>query len=180
VRISSACRCTKFTSSTRKPQYQLTDQEEFITELLHISGDVWFWPPLNEAQRAGQKIELAQELDWISQSSTKTCRPTTFPCNGHDFLPGHVFKREFSGYCEHVLIPLRQGQTINKKMQAKARAHTTYKWLAQTYAPLLREFGEWRVFMIGGEPMLAMHTIHDGETWRFSIRGEGHTLQQMR
>jgi hypothetical protein len=111
---------------------------------------------------------------------THSRRPITLPWNGHDFLVDYVYKREFSGCCQHVFIPQR-GRALTKQQQAKIRCESYFKWMAQSYAPLLEKFGEWRIFFIGGKPVLILHTAReDGEIWSCAQYERGYTLEETR
>lgn len=157
---------------------------EILSKITELAGSIWFWPPLAETLLAGEKLKLAHALDYIAKTVTQSRRPTTIQWNGESFTPGQVYKREFSAYGDHVFVPSGGAPTLTlaQKTELRSFLKSDFKWLAQTYEPLLREFGEWRIFMIGGEPVLTLHTHYGGRDhgWYWEIREAGYTLAEMR
>jgi hypothetical protein len=114
------------------------------------------WPPIQEKQREGAKYEWTRQLDRIAKTMG-TPRLTSLVLT-EDTVPESgkwVLKREFSADSEHVEIVDLDGKT---KREIKAMApiqqalkDSKHKWIIQTYAHMLQQWGEWRVFLIGGK-----------------------------
>jgi hypothetical protein len=130
-------------------------------------------------RRTGHKLELIDGLNHVAQMVTQTTRPTTHQWNGENISHRLVYKREFSSGATHVHVPLK-GSTLTTQQQMSVSSKTKYKWLEQSYIPLYEQYGEWRVFMIGGNPTLVIRTHRDGSKLSSSLLEHGYTLSEMK
>jgi hypothetical protein len=163
--------------------YGLENPDRYVELISKLSSKVWIWPPVEEAKRAGRKYDLAMELDQIAKEKTFTTRPTTtlFDVQKPQIVPGLVYKREHSECHYHVFLPkTKKGGTTIARLKKESRSGR-YRWLAQTYAPLLRSIGEWRVFMVNRQPVLAVVTTRssNSDEWIWTTKQQGRPLKEI-
>ena len=128
-----------------------TAAERHIDHLRILSKLVLLWPPVDEMLAASRKAEEVIILDKIAREVTHTVRPETKVVDKTlTHAPtGVVFKREVSDTSSHVLLPEKL-EKMSKKELSKI-ALDPIRWLSQTYVPQLIQFGEWRVYFVGGK-----------------------------
>jgi hypothetical protein len=93
-------------------------------------------------------------LDKLAAEVTHTIRPNTaaitLPLK--EKPPGVVLKREASDNALRVIFPHEiqnmSLKALNKRLKDDGEG---YKWFKQTYVPTLIQFGEWRVYFVGGK-----------------------------
>ena len=90
-------------------------------------------------------------FDRIANELTHSVRPkTTLLTLPLKRLPrGVVLKREGSDTGSHVLLPHHLQNTTLKELNNHLKGRL--RWFAQTWIPELRQFGEWRVYIIDGK-----------------------------
>lgn len=131
--------------------------------LSELEKDLFIWPPVREMFRAGKKFTLVEDLDKIALKITKTARPKTKLLDATCKLPltsdqrPHILKREQSESSNHYLSPFHVLQLKGPDVAQMAKG--PIRWLWQDYVPYLLTMGEWRMFIIGGQPLLAIWTI---------------------
>ena len=119
-----------------------------------LSQRIPLWPPVDEMMGSSRKLNIIKVLDQIAADVTHTIRPKTEAIT----LPLKtkpsevVLKREVSDAAERVILPYEicnmSLKALNKKLKDLGEG---YQWLQQTYVPTLLQFGEWRVYFVGGE-----------------------------
>jgi hypothetical protein len=167
----------------RDPLFGLKDPDGFYNELLELSTRIHFWPPLREVRRAGEKLRMMKDLDAVAATITKTPRLTSSEYTGGCLKAPIVLKRERSESAAHVII--RSGEPNCKSVitqeDVEKRGGMRYKWFVQPYNPLIRRFGEWRVFLVDCQPKFVVHTWPDPmKGWRFDEWTRGYTLEEMK
>jgi len=86
---------------------------------------------------------------------------------------GYVMKREFSDCCSHVFLP-----SIDPPL---APIVDGCRWLAQEYAPLLQQWGEFRTFIVGGKIMETVFTKRrESGDWTWCLMHEWYSLEELR
>lgn len=123
---------------------------------MDLSHRLLVWPPVQEKQREGAKYESTRQLDRIAKTmgmprlTSLVLTRDTIPTSGK-----WVLKWEFSADSDHVEIVDLDGKTKEKiRSMAPIRQaldDSKHKWIVQSYAHLLQQWGEWRVFLIGGK-----------------------------
>jgi hypothetical protein len=112
------------------------------------------WPPIEE-MIACSKWAVIQTLDYIAKTFTKTVRPETVVLKTPvTWVPKDaVLKRERSDASRHCIIPTdtRGTSIVQLNEYLKLNSLDDCYWLRQEYIPFLRQFGEWRVYFIGGQ-----------------------------
>jgi hypothetical protein len=153
-----------------------------------LSHRILIWPCVAEMDREGLKHQWVRQLDQIART-LNTPRPVTeeltegaIPKSGK-----WVVKREYSANCEHVEIVELDGSTATAIKSLKpikgALKDDGFKWIIQSHAPLLQQWGEWRVFMIGGKVRYIILTAksEDGrkDGWTWNRVDHVHTLNKL-
>jgi hypothetical protein len=112
------------------------------------------WPPIEE-MIACSKWAVILILDHIAETVTKTVRPKTEILKTPVTSVPHnsVLKRERSDGSRHCLIPAEVENMSIVQLNDYLESHSldNCHWLHQEYVPFLRQFGEWRVYFIGGQ-----------------------------
>lgn len=142
-----------------------------------ISKEIPVWPPIEE-MIASTKWAVIQHLDHIAENITNTVRPKTKILQIPVALPleNVVIKRERSDTCRHCLFPQHIKNMSAKKLNEYLNKNSIDDcyWLHQEFVPLLRQFGEWRVYFIGGQLSFTLLTevtpkgvfsIRQGDCW---------------
>jgi hypothetical protein len=114
------------------------------------------WPHPDQVEGIGAKSNLIERLDVIASAVTMSNRPTTTVITKPSDIPKDtVLKRTHSDASSHVILP-----TANRRRtwDLLSDGPPGSIWLSQTYVPTLRKLGEFRVFLIGGQPTYVMHT----------------------
>ena len=138
----------------RRPQYGFKTSKkvkDHADRLQALSRLTPVWPPVDEILAASRKADVIKVFDRIANEVTHTVRPTTtlltLPLKS---LPRDVvLKREGSDTAEHVLLPQQLQDTTLKSLNNYLKGR--FRWFAQTWIPELRQFGEWRVFIVDGK-----------------------------
>jgi len=128
--------------------------EKHIELLRLLSNKVPILPPVDDMLALSRKMDVIKVFDLIAEQVTCTARPTTnvveLPLK--EIPKDIVFKREGSDMAEHVYLPHEVARltpnTLTRRLKKKSAG---YRWITQTYIPQLRQFGEWRVYVVGGE-----------------------------
>jgi hypothetical protein len=72
-----------------------------------------------------------------------------------------VLKREGSDTSSHLVLPEELQNTTLKKLNKFLKGKGRFRWFSQTYIPELRQFGEWRVFIMNGKIIQVVLTQPD-------------------
>jgi hypothetical protein len=94
-----------------------------------------------------------------------------------------VIKRTHSDAGEHVLI-LHDKNNQEKHNWDYLHSQLNIlrsQWMGQTYVELLEKRGEWRVFMIGGQIVYTVHTLHNPgkRTWAWDVVQTYNSLDEL-
>jgi hypothetical protein len=138
--------------------YDLRDNgKPFLQAFTALSHCLFVWPSLQERIRESHRHEYTLQLDRIA-NILKTPRPKTIRFSGGlSNIPTKgvwVFKRDFSCSGTHVKIIKLDGfaaTSLGHFQDIQEIVTDDYDWIIQPYIPLLRQWGEWRVFLIGGK-----------------------------
>lgn len=155
---------------------------EFDKRMNRLASQVRIWPPLSLTRAAADKWQMIVHLDHIAHDITLTPRPATQLLKDH--IPaGKVIKRSFSAYQEHVHIPTYvEGYTWPTIEQLHAQATLPGReWLVQDWIPLLREYGEFKVYFIQKSVVhiaLAKYRPQQ-KMWLIKTPKQFHTLQEI-
>lgn len=157
-----------------------TAADRHIDQLRVLSSLVPLWPPVDEMLAASRKAKEVVLLDKIANEVTHTIRPTTVVITQElTHAPiGVVFKREVSDTGTHVLLPDKVAALSKKELRSIALDRFT--WMSQTYIPQLRQFGEWRVYFIGGKFYDVVITNPDGDRHIAYLWDEIWSLEELR
>jgi hypothetical protein len=141
----------------RDGAYSFADADEIKRHqdnLRLLSQHVPLWPPVDEMMGSSRKLNIIKVLDQIAADVTHTIRPKTEAIT----LPlktkpsDVVLKREVSDTSERVIFPdeIRDMslKALNKKLKYLGEGH---QWFKQSFVPALLQFGEWRVYFVGGD-----------------------------
>jgi len=161
ISTSTLCTClsiiglqTLIAEKQRHPHYgfKTADNVKDHADCLKaLSQHIPVWPPVDEILAASRKADVINVFDRIANEVTHTVRPKTTLLN----LPlksvprDVVLKREGSDTGSHVLLPQRLQRTTLKALNNQLKGR--FRWFAQTWIPELRQFGEWRVFIVDGK-----------------------------
>jgi glutathione synthase/RimK-type ligase-like ATP-grasp enzyme len=117
-----------------------------------LSRLVPVWPPVDEILAASRKADIIKMFDRIAAQVTHTVRPvTTILTIPLKTVPKDVvLKREGSDASKHVYLPQSLEELGLKKLNQLLKG-SRFRWISQTWIPLLQQFGEWRVFVVGGK-----------------------------
>jgi hypothetical protein len=139
----------------------------------NLSHSLLIWPSPHEGRREGRKHETIDQLDRIA-SLMGTSRPFSSVVLPDTMLPytgTYVFKREYSSCCAHVEFANMDDSRERRKILSMIRdsdAGNGYRWIMQEYVSLLRQWGEWRVFMIGREVKAIVLTKSEEKGWSWN------------
>jgi hypothetical protein len=142
------------------------------------------WPPIDEILATSKKMCMIRLLDKIAANITHTARPITNPiCLPLESVPQCVvLKREVSDNAAHVFLPAEIGRMTLKSLNLKLnRMGNGFQWFSQTYVPFVRQFGEWRVYFVGGSVFHILVTLPVGYKHRVEAAGSGKhwTLEEL-
>ena len=130
----------------------------------------YIWPPVDQASSLGSKWQLIENLDIIAHLSGSTRPKSRLLQPGHPIPKLAVLKRTHSESGNHVIFP--QGNN-GKRTWTYIESHSEIprsKWFCQTFLPLLKDLGEWRVVIVGGHPIYTVHTQPgSGGTWKRQV-----------
>lgn len=141
------------TFETRNKVYGLRSKkkvERHIEMLQALTNRIPLWPPMDEMLASARKADTIKIFDQIARDVTHTARPVTYPLTLPitEFPANMVLKREGSDTAAHVVLPSDVAALTLAQFNRMAKG--PFRWLAQTWLPLLRQFGEWRVYIVGG------------------------------
>ena len=159
--------------SNKEYELDITNIRTYMGGIAELQSLLHIWPPMDQVENMGTKTTLIENLDFVAATKTKSKRPTTRPLNLQHAIPhAIVIKRTHSDCGQHVLFPgdeLRNVEYLQSQMDIPGSM-----WFGQSYISTLREFGEWRVFIIGGRIIEIIHTKIHEETglwkWQRAIR----------
>lgn len=133
-----------------QPEYEWDENytsSRYIDDVKYLSSHVLCWPRVPELLEMGKKFNWIRQLDHIAEEVTKTKRPSSILLEDGDAPPkGWLMKREHSDGARHVVFP-------NNRRSVKVNRGGNYRWIAQEVAPLLRQWGEYRVVLVGKKPL---------------------------
>lgn len=131
-----------------------------------LSRLVYVWPPAQHVNGLGSKQRLIHHLDVIA-GKTSSLRPQSKIIRDGDPIPKDaVLKRTHSDCGAHVIMPNddvdRIWDTLNDNLNTPGSV-----WIAQALIPTLRKLGEWKVILIGGQPLYTVHAKYNEvkSTW---------------
>ena len=139
----------------------------FMSNYKSLSRYTYLWPPMDQASTLGSKWQLIENLDIIAHLEGCT-RPKSRLLEVGSRIPKDVvLKRTHSESGNHIVLPQDER---HKRTWEYMNSHSEVprcKWFAQTYVPLLKDLGEWRVIVVGGNPIYTVHTQpSSGGTWK--------------
>ena len=167
----------------RENNYGLTrgNFEEILKNLDRLRRYVHVWPPQDQPNTIGSKIQSIQNLDHIAARRTFSTRPITRELITHELIPDDiVIKRTHSDSGIHVLLPGDKNRNW-EYMQAHSEIPRC-RWFGQTYMEMLHRLGEWRTFVVGGKIIYTVHTYRNShrDTWKWDMVREYYSLRELR
>jgi hypothetical protein len=142
---------------------------------------IFIWPDFNHVDTIGSKGTLYEHLNIIARAVTRTTTLQFEVLKEGDKIKSNVMlKRSHSDAGEHVLGPL-SGKQDWKYLSTNMKVPGCY-WIAQKYCKTLIEYGEWRVFILGGRIFYVVHTLHNTTkgTWNGQKVTTWYTLDELR
>lgn len=139
------------------------------------------WPPQDQPNTIGSKLQSIQNLDAIASRRTHSTRPVTRELTPHETIPDDiVIKRTHSDSGIHVLLPGDPNRNWEYML-----AHSEIprcRWFGQTYVETLHRLGEWRAFVVGGKIIYTVHTFQNSrrDTWKWDMVREYYSLRELR
>jgi len=152
----------------------------FFNALISFSHRILVWPNPTELERSGRKkiaIDLfdraAMDMGTQRPASWIILRDGTKPPKGR-----YVLKREFSANAGHVLIV--NGVSTKTWKELDGQNTSRFVWIQQDYAPLLEQWGEYRIFILGRKvcECVITHRNKDG-LWEWRKAKFGYTLERL-
>jgi len=144
--------------------YGLDDHQKLLCVYTELSHWILIWPQPSEMHREGKKHQYIRQLDRIARIDDSP-RPLTRLLSDKGQIPTGggvwVIKREFSAFGCHVRVVDLDGLRKDSKEYQDAFQEvwsSSFDWIIQSYVPLLEQWGEWRVFMIGGKATYTVMT----------------------
>jgi hypothetical protein len=140
----------------------------FIRNLKSLARFTYLWPPVDQASTIGSKWQLVENLDIIAALNNQI-RPQSRLMKSGDYISDKtVLKRTHSESGNHIIFPQ---DMLGKRTWEYMDAHSEIprcRWFSQTYVPLLKDYGEWRVVIVGGAPAYTVHTQPaSGDRWKY-------------
>lgn len=167
VPLSYMARISLQNMSCRAAPYKWRDDKElelYVRNIENIGPPLRFWPPSQQMKYAGMTDRVITDLSTIAFYN-ETIRPTTALLikRGHSPIPKDTVLKRSNSNCEHhVIMPYDTEKRTWEYLLSQTPNRET--WMAQEYIPTLREFGEWRVFLIREQ---IFHVVH---TWKINTR----------
>jgi glutathione synthase/RimK-type ligase-like ATP-grasp enzyme len=94
-------------------------------------------------------------------------RPTSEILRQGEMLkPNLIAKREFSDCAQHIIFSGQKGKRWDK---IRGTVEGPHRWFVQTYMPYLKDFGEWRAFVVGGKVKVIIHTTPKNGDWDWEV-----------
>lgn len=124
------------------------------------------WPDFHHLDSIARKDRMYWHLKLIANTITRTATlPFHVLKDEQPIEEDSVIKRSHSDSGRHVLAPTDVGRNweyLNGNMEVPGCV-----WISQRYCPLLVNYGEWRVLLLGGEIFHTIHTVWNGakKTW---------------
>jgi hypothetical protein len=154
---------------------------DFLDALTSLSHCIHIWPNPTELVRSGHKLLGIEQLDKAAKL-TQTSRPATEGLRRSGAKPpkgNYVLKREFSACASHVHF-IRQDSSPTWA-QIDGRLPSPYRWIRQEVAPLLRQWGEWRLFIVDRRVCACIMTsVAENGDWDWCAAKFGYSLKQLR
>jgi hypothetical protein len=142
----------------------------FVRNFKELKCYTHIWPPVDQASTVGSKWQLIQNLDVIAGIHRQTRPKSRLLKDGQPIHPDTVLKRTHSESGNHVIFPNSEPY---KRTWDYINSHSEIprcKWFAQSFVPLLKVYGEWRVIIVGGSPAYTVHTQpSQRNTWRRTV-----------
>jgi hypothetical protein len=145
---------------------------------------VHVWPPQDQPNTIGSKLQLIENLDTIASSFTCSAGPVTRALlDGQNFPANIVLKRTHSDTGYHILMPFNK-EHAPKRTWDYLRSSVEIPgsvWFGQTYVRYLEVLGEWRVFIVGGRIVYTVHTLKHPtkKTWQWDIARAFYSLEDL-
>jgi hypothetical protein len=146
-----------------------------------LSRLVYIWPPAHHVNSLGSKQRLIHHLDVIA-GQTSSLRPQSKILKDGDPIPKDaVIKRTHSDCGDHVIMPTdlgdRNWDNLNDNLHIPGSV-----WIAQALVPTLRKLGEWKVILIGGQPLYTVHAKYNDvkATWCWEPVDSFYSLDEFR
>jgi hypothetical protein len=164
-----------------QPFYGLGDNYPgFFNALISFSHRILVWPNPTELERSGRKYIAIDLLDRVAKlmgtqrpTSQLILRDGTKPPKGR-----YVLKREFSANAGHVHIV--DGISTKTWKELDGQNTSRFVWIQQDYAPLLEQWGEYRIFMVGGQVWECVMTYRNKDgLWEWRKARFGYTLERL-
>lgn len=128
----------------------LDNYTDFDLRMFRLSTHTRIWPPLTLSKAAANKWQMIQFLDRVASRVTNTPRPETRLWEDRGIPQGMVLKRCCSAFQEHIYLP-EVGSSQTRPTRA-ALLETSIlpgrEWMVQSWMPLLRTWGEFKVYFI--------------------------------
>jgi hypothetical protein len=156
--------------------------KDYRKAIRRLVRHVFVWPHPEHLERVTFKVNLINRLDTIAREVTHSHRPKTMALVRNQAIPeGTVLKRTNSDTCNHVIMP-DQTEKRNWAFLIQNDCPEGAVWLSQTLAPILLAYGEWRVFVLGGQPVFTLHTVKKAGkiAWGFRAVETFCTLQELK
>jgi glutathione synthase/RimK-type ligase-like ATP-grasp enzyme len=130
--------------------------EQYTRETEKLCEAVRMWPPQDQVRN---KYDVIRQLDLVAARRTISARPVTHKLDDIDNIDPTkvVLKRTHSDMGQHVILPGDESKFTLEYLQSRLEVPGCF-WFAQTFVPTLRELGEWKVFLIGGQIVYIVHT----------------------
>lgn len=134
--------------------FKIDEEKAYRSAMLILSNAMPVWPPVREHTDAKNKFILATLLDSLAISSGMHALPwmkleSQRPALREIKKGLWVLKRNRSDREEHTKLP-RDLEDFDNETRNSLMNSSTHRWIAQKYAPLLKDFGEWRFLVVGG------------------------------
>jgi len=140
---------------------------------------VQMWPPQEQVQT---KWDMIRKLDFVAARRTFSARPRTrLLQDGETITDRVVLKRTHSDMGRHVLLPQDRSDRRNWEYIRESIDVPGCLWLAQSYVETLATLGEWRVFLIAGQIVYAVHTVYNPtkRTWTWDVPTTFYSLDEI-
>lgn len=90
----------------------------------------------------------------------------------------YVLKRKFSANKDHVHFV--HGKPDFTWKEIDGQLPSPFTWIKQDFEPLLKQWGEWRLFMIDGKVRECVSThLNDQGGWEFCAARFGYSLERL-
>jgi hypothetical protein len=140
------------------------DRDHYIRALTMVADHITVWPSVNDYTLLGKRSLLMNLLERIASVVTDTTRPSFRIISSNsslDDLGDGVLKRDYSD----ISVPYSAVHGVNATGDPiDIRGDADGSWIWQSNCPQQEEFGELRVFIMGGRIALIIRvTQQDGK-----------------